>query len=130
MNMNYPIFQISDEHWNNLHEFDVEYTDKVIITSISKLNQYFLSSEYIDCNGNIFKVTNFRTTGMLSSLFRYIPLIPFSVILIFTDMNKSLSLEGFKAIILKRINEKAEYNDFKTIVLKSQTFAEAMGDQG
>jgi hypothetical protein len=128
--MKYPIFQISDEQWTKLHEFEVEYSDKITIISDKKLKEYFLFSEYIDSNGDIYKVTDFQITGILSKIFRYIPIIPFTGKLIFTKVNKSLNLEEFRALVLKRANTVSDYKEFATIVTNAKTYKEIMGDQG
>lgn len=128
--MKYPIFQISDNQWTKLHEFDVEYSDKLTITSVKKLEKYFLFSEYIDSNGDIYKVTDFQTTGILSRMLRYIPLIPFTGKLIFTKVNRSLNLEQFRALVLKRANSVVDYKEFATIVTNAKSHKEIMGDQG
>jgi hypothetical protein len=127
--MEYPIFQISDEQWKSLHEFDVEYSDKITIKSKKKLKEYFLFSEYIDCYGEIYKVTDFQALGILSKIFQFVPLIPFTVKLIFTKANKNLNLEEFREFVLKRANEVSDYKEFGNIVLNAKTFVELMGDQ-
>ena len=127
--MNYPIFQISEEQWSNLHEFEVEYSDIITIMSKSKLIKYFMLSEYVDCNGEIYKVTDFHAIGILSKTFQFVPLIPFTGKLVFQKVNRSLSLEEFRSLVLNRAKEVSGYKEFGTIVLNARTYAEVMGDQ-
>jgi hypothetical protein len=127
--MKYPIFQISDEPWEKSHEFDVQYSDKITIISNDRLKEYFISSEYIDCNGEIYKVTDFQTTGIFSKIFRFFPLIPFSGKLIFQKLYRKLTLEEFRSLVLKRTNEVSDYNELRQIILNAKTYSEVMGDK-
>ena len=88
-----------------------------------------MDSEYIDCNGYVFKVTDFEILGMLSKIFRFIPFIPLRVKLIFTKQNKKISLEQFRTLMLKRVNQVKEYNDLAILIRNAKTYAEIMGEQ-
>ncbi len=127
--MKFPIFQISETQWKKLHEFELEYSDEITIISYKKLQDFFLDSEYIDSNGDVYRVTDFEIPGILSKIFRFIPIIPFRVKLIFLKQNKKLDLEQFRTLMLKRINQVKEYNDLATLVKNAKTYAEILGEQ-
>ena len=126
--MKFPIFQISEEQWKTLHEFGLEYSDKITVIGYKKAQDFFLDSEYIDSNGDVYRVTDFEMLGMLSKIFRFISFIPLRVKLILTKQNKKLSLEQFRTLILKRVNQVPEYNDLATLIKNAKTYAEIMGE--
>jgi hypothetical protein len=127
--MKFPIFQISEKQWKKLHEFELEYSNEITIIGYKKLQEFFLDSEYIDCNGDVYRVTDFEIHGILSKIFRFIPFIPFRVKLIFIKQNKKLDLEQFRAMMLKRVNQVKEYNDLASLIKNAKTYAEIMGEQ-
>lgn len=127
--MKFPIFQISENQWKKLHEFELEYSNEITIISYKKLQDFFLDSEYIDCNGDIYRVTDFEVHGILSKIFRFIPLIPFRIKLIFIKQNKKLDLEQFRTLMLKRINQVPEYNDLASLIKNAKTYVEIMGEK-
>jgi hypothetical protein len=127
--MKFPIFQISVEQWKKLHEFELEYSDKITVIGYNKAQDFFLDSEYIDCNGDVYRVTGFEMLGMLSRIFRFIPFIPLRVKLILTKQNKKLSLEQFRTLMLKRVNQVSQYNDLATQIKNAKTYAEIMGEK-
>jgi hypothetical protein len=127
--MKFPIFQISNERWNAVRELDVEYSDEITMISNKKLKNFFLFSEYIDCNGDVFKITEIHETSILSRIVRFIPQIPFKVKLNFTKLNRNLNLEQFRTIVLNRVNEVSDYGDYKFIIKNARTYSEIMGEQ-
>ncbi|MBS4061887.1 MAG: hypothetical protein KG029_15930 [Bacteroidetes bacterium] len=127
--MKFPIFQISVEQWKKLHEFELEYSDKITVIGYNKAQDFFLDSEYIDCNGDVYRVTGFEMLGMLSRIFRFIPFIPLRVKLILTKQNKKLSLEQFRTLMLKRVNQVSQNNDLATQIKNAKTYAEIMGEK-
>lgn len=127
--MKFPIFQISDKQWKKLHEFELEYSDKITIIGFKKAQYFFLDSEYIDCNGDVYKVTDLKMLGMLSKIFKFIPYIPFRVKLILTKQNKKLNLEQFRMLMLNRVNQVADFKDLTALIKNAKTYAEIMGEQ-
>lgn len=126
--MKYPIFQISEANWNKFKEFDVEYSDVITIINTRSLVENFLNSEYIDSNGAIFKVTDYEAAGFVAGILKYVPLIPFKVKLIFTATERKLNLEEFRELILKRMKENEDYNDYRELAIKAKTYDQLMGD--
>lgn len=87
--MKFPIFQISEIQWKKLHEFELEYSDEITIISYKKLQDFFLDSEYIDSNGDVFRVTDFEIPGILSKIFRFIPIFPLELNSFFLNKTKN-----------------------------------------
>jgi len=128
--MKYPVFQISEANWNKFNEFDVEYSDTITIINNSSLIENFINSEYIDSDGAIFKVTNYKAAGFFAGILRYVPLIPFKVKLIFTATERELNLEEFRELILKRIQGNQDFKEYGELVMKAETYTQIMGDNG
>lgn len=128
----YPCFYISFFDWNDewlgmmLASVEIKYTmDKEVI------DKYILNSEWIDSNGDIFKVVG---VDKLARWRRFMPFIT-KTKMVTEYTGRSMTLEEFRSYMLNMIDtldlSSAEarnaYEKWRQELLKAQSFVELMG---
>jgi len=122
----FPIVNLSISDWNNK---DIDYSViflcgcKTRIFNQTYLEKYFLNHDFLDSNGNLFKIIEIKSLGKWK---KHIPFV-FRNTLVYSSLDENISLEKAKKIILKKIEDFDDkndefLNDWKKIIKTSKTY--------
>lgn len=101
----FPIVRINSDVWIDYEEFFPLFNGYLYSSKEEIFNIYFFHKEFIDINGNIFKVVGREaTTNFFRIFFRFIPNI-YREKLIFEKVDKIITLDNFKEDLIKGIKK-------------------------
>ena len=101
--INYPVTKVNSKNWID-HEDLLPLFDKYLYTSKEKIfNDYFHNKEYVDCEGNVFKIIGrIPPTNFWRKLFKFIPRV-YKIELIFKNTDRNIELNELKEDLISGI---------------------------